>query len=318
MLVCLQISLSAQTVSNVTAEQVGKTIHIYYDLDKAADVALFLSTDGGATYKQLKIVSGDVGAGVKGGHKTIVWDVLEEQGNFKGDDVVFKVRAFGICSATLSDYDGNSYQTVQIGEQCWMAENLRTTHYPDGIPISKGNSASKTAALWYYVNDDVDDVDLWGLLYNWNAVVYGSFINGVRTSTSRDICPTGWRMPTVEDWAVLIEYVGGLSECVCGNSMDNVAKALSSTKGWVNSGNGCAVGNKQSDNGITGFSAQPSGIYSYERGDCTLFGISAFFWSSTQIGENNAYGISLSYEVPSVSINNVNKANGFSVRCLKD
>ena len=85
--------LHAQTVSNVTATQVGKTIHVSYDLDKAADITLHLSTDGGKTYGELHQVSGDVGVNVISGHKTIVWDVLVEQERLEGDDIVFKVKA---------------------------------------------------------------------------------------------------------------------------------------------------------------------------------------------------------------------------------
>jgi len=93
---------SAQTVSNVTAEQVGKTIHVSYDLDKAADITLFLSTDGGSTYTQLYRVSGDVGKDVPAGRKTIVWDVLAERESLKSDDVVFKVRAQGQDNLTFT------------------------------------------------------------------------------------------------------------------------------------------------------------------------------------------------------------------------
>ncbi len=94
--VCLLLSietLTAQTVTNVTAEQVGKAIHVSYNLDKQADITLFLSTDGGSTYTQLYRVSGDVGKNVSAGHKTIVWDVLAEQEKLVGDNIVFKVKA---------------------------------------------------------------------------------------------------------------------------------------------------------------------------------------------------------------------------------
>ena len=82
----------AQNVSNVTAEQVGKTIHVTYDLDKAADISLFVSRDGGETYSKLFRVSGDVGKTVGPGHKLIVWDVLSEVEELESDNIVFKVR----------------------------------------------------------------------------------------------------------------------------------------------------------------------------------------------------------------------------------
>ena len=91
----LIIQTSAQTVSNVTAEQVDKTIHVSYDLDMQAEISLHLSIDGGKTYTQLYKVSGDVGKNITEGHKTIIWDVLAEQERLVGDDIVFKVQAQG-------------------------------------------------------------------------------------------------------------------------------------------------------------------------------------------------------------------------------
>jgi hypothetical protein len=88
----LGTTLSAQTVTNVTATQVGKAIEISYDLDKAADIAVFMSTSGGITYRELRQVSGDVGKTVGPGHKTIVWDVLSEMDELSSDDIVFMVR----------------------------------------------------------------------------------------------------------------------------------------------------------------------------------------------------------------------------------
>lgn len=94
----LIIQTSAQTVSNVTAEQVDKTIHVSYDLDMQAEISLHLSIDGGKTYTQLYKVSGDVGKNITKGHKTIIWDVLAEQERLVGDDIVFKVQAKGASS----------------------------------------------------------------------------------------------------------------------------------------------------------------------------------------------------------------------------
>ena len=104
---------SAQTVTNVTAEQVGTTIHVSYDLDKAADITLFLSTDGGSTYMQLYLVSGDVGKDVPAGRKTIVWDVLAERESLKSDDVVFKVKAQGENNLTFT-VSGVTFKMIYV------------------------------------------------------------------------------------------------------------------------------------------------------------------------------------------------------------
>lgn len=89
----LPMTLHAQTVSNVTVEQVDKTIYVSYDLDKQAEISLHLSIDGGKTYTELHKLSGDVGKNVAEGHKTIVWDVLAERESLVGDDVLFWVKA---------------------------------------------------------------------------------------------------------------------------------------------------------------------------------------------------------------------------------
>jgi formylglycine-generating enzyme required for sulfatase activity len=104
---------TAQTVSHVTAEQVGKTIRVSYDLDKAADITLFLSTDGGSTYTQLYRVSGDVGKNVSAGHKTIVWDVLAEREKLAGDNIVFKVKAQGEDNLTFT-VSGVTFKMIYV------------------------------------------------------------------------------------------------------------------------------------------------------------------------------------------------------------
>ena len=92
-------TVTAQTVSNVTAVLEGKTIEITYDLDKAADISAWVSFDGGENYSKLRKVSGDVGKTVGPGHNTIVWNVLDELDEFFGDDIMFKVRVDGNAEA---------------------------------------------------------------------------------------------------------------------------------------------------------------------------------------------------------------------------
>ena len=105
--------LQAQTVTNVTAEQVGKTIHVSYDLNKQADITLFVSTDGGSTYTKLYRVSGDVGKNVSAGHKTIAWDVLAERERLVGENIVFKVRALSEDDLTFT-VNGVSFKMIYV------------------------------------------------------------------------------------------------------------------------------------------------------------------------------------------------------------
>ena len=109
----LIIQTSAQTVSNVTAEQVDKTIHVSYDLDMQAEISLHLSIDGGKIYTQLYKVSGDVGKNITEGHKTIIWDVLAEQERLVGDDIVFKVQAQG-ASCLEFTVNGVTFKMIYV------------------------------------------------------------------------------------------------------------------------------------------------------------------------------------------------------------
>lgn len=116
----LIIRTSAQTVSNVTVEQVDKTIRVSYDLDKQAEISLHLSIDGGKTYTELHKLSGDVGKNVAEGHKTIVWDVLAEREKLVEENVVFLVRAKPVLSLpivlTISVTDITSYSATATGD----------------------------------------------------------------------------------------------------------------------------------------------------------------------------------------------------------
>jgi uncharacterized protein (TIGR02145 family) len=409
-------SLSAQSVSNVTAEQVGKTIHVSYNLDKQAHVTLFLSTDGGKTYKELHKVDGAVGKNVNPGQLTIVWNVLDEVENLQGNNFVFKVKAeplitlpvvstglevvdikstsaviggfvssdggasierrgfcwstattptesdahstngrgtggfsatitglnpnttyyvrayatnskgtgYGkeitfktkkddsfICGvSTLRDYDGNAYNTVLIGEQCWMKENLRTTHYADGefIMIGADGGNSYTIAYRCYPDNNSNNVATYGYNYNWRAVMRKASSSSANPSGVQGICPTGWHVPSRTEWNQLINFVKDLGE-------HNVAKALASNAGWNKTSQICNVGHDQRYNNATGFSAFPAGMNS------RYFGNDAFFWSSTarsSLADAYVSVLYMTYDKCSVYMRGEDSDNACSVRCLKD
>ena len=221
-----------------------------------------------------------------------------------GHDYDFSVFYCGApCpgTPTITDYDGNIYNTVQIGDQCWMRENLRTTHFSDGTAIPAGGSAySSTTEPYYYVNSVVD-ASIFGYYYNWPAAV--------------DACPAGWHLPSDAEWTQLTDYVSGHSDYTCGGDNSYIAKALTSTSGWNIFTSSCCVGNDQSSNNASGFAAVPSGYGSlsfYYRGE------KAYFWSSTEYGSNAASSRLLSYASPIVNQLNYNRYFGLSVRCLRD
>lgn len=221
---------------------------------------------------------------------------------------------------TVKDYDGNTYRTVQIGSQCWMAENLRTTHYSDGTSIPQGSSKSGTTGYWYYPDGKSSNKNTYGLLYDWPAVMHGSSSSERNPSGVQGICPKGWHVPSEAEWTQLENYVGSQSRYRCGGDAENIAKALASTTGWNSSTSTCDVGNNQSTNNATGFSAVSTGSYigSYIGFGYIGFGYGANFWSATQGNSYDAYYRGLGYNTAIVNRYYLNKSYGFSVRCLRD
>ncbi len=254
---------------------------------------------------------------------------------FSPIDVVIDEKS---CPAapTVTDHEGNVYATVQIGNQCWMRDNLRTTTSPSTgtylIPAAgTGYTYTGKQARWYN-NDSATYASMnYGLLYNWNAAVdtfnmaYGEtsvntdYNNAVSVAFSahrRGICPAGWHLPSDAEWTQLTNYVSSQSEYTCSGNSNNIAKALASTEGWNTSTNSCAVGNNQGSNNATGFSAVPAGLCTGSSfGDV---GYGAYCWSSTQNDSSFAWGRYLLYYYADVLRCNYCKDDGRSVRCLRD
>lgn len=221
---------------------------------------------------------------------------------------------------TVTDIDGNVYQTVRIGSQCWMAENLRTTHYPNGDSIllyDYGNGWTTTPFRWY-PNNDSSNVGTYGYLYNWRAVMNGEASSDASPSGVQGLCPDGWHVPSSPEWTTLFDYMSNNGQYRCDQYSTTIAKALASTSGWDDFyGVRCAVGNDPSVNNTSGFNALPAG-YSGGGGDGSQFGTSAYFWSATQSNDDNADLLQLSYKFPSIIYYPFSKHLPFSVRCLKD
>ena len=221
-----------------------------------------------------------------------------------------------ICgTSTIIDIDGNTYNIVQIGNQCWMRENLRTTKYADNTDIAQGSESSYSIAYWYYPNDDASNRTPYGLLYNWPAVMHGAAASSASPSGVQGICPNGWHVPSNGEWTQLTDFVSSQSEYVCGNDNTYIAKALAATTGWESSTNTCAVGNAPANNNATGFSALPAGNYT---GNYLAFGKYAFLWSATEDISNSAYDLDIGYSSSLVGHNTISKNGSIPVRCVKD
>lgn len=201
----------------------------------------------------------------------------------------------------VTDYDGNEYNTVQIGNQCWMAENMRTTHSRDGKAIAAGGTNSSVTELYRYAPDNnSDNVEQYGYLYNWAA--------------AQEVCPEGWHLPTKEDFEELQAYCG--EHYAVGGDKEYIAKALASKNGWESSNDTYSPGNTPSSNNASGFSAVPAGYY-YD-GSYGSFGDGAYLWSATPYGSVSAYELSLGYGYKGTYLNSYYRYLGFSVRCLRD
>ena len=215
---------------------------------------------------------------------------------------------------TVTDYDGNVYNTVKIGDQCWLKENLRTAHYADGMEIAMGSTTSNNIPYRYYPNNDANNVATYGYLYNWVATMRGMASSTTNPSNIQGICPTGWHVPSDAEWTQLTDYVSSVPAYWCSGGSNNIAKALASTEGWNTNTNNCAIGNDLATNNASGFSAVPAG---------TCNGLSfynmdgyAYFWSSTEKSSGKAWRRSLSYNIASMERNSGSTYYGRSVRCL--
>ena len=215
--------------------------------------------------------------------------------------------------AVVTDVDGNAYNTVQLGQQCWMKENLRTTKYADGTSISTSSNISFDIPYWYYPNNNSLNKLTYGLMYNWKALMRNSTSSNSVPSGVQGICPTGWHVPSNAEWTQLTDHVKNQSQYVCGSNNNSIAKALADTIGWNNSAQTCTPGYNPSDNNATGFSARPAG-----QEPTFVLGYKASFWSATSDGETSGWCRDIRANDSSISVSGYLKNRGHSVRCVKN
>jgi uncharacterized protein (TIGR02145 family) len=210
------------------------------------------------------------------------------------------------CCPSVIDYDGNVYETVQIGDQCWMMENLKVTHYRNGDPIPsvKDGSvwASLTSGAWCNYNNNGGYVEEYGRLYNFYAV-----------NDSRKIAPVGWHVPTDAEWKEMEIYLG-------------MTQQDADATGWRGKGQGGKmkeVGTIHWDapnigaTNESGFTALPGGCRSM-YGDFINMGGFAYFWCATMNGPAQAYCRSLYSGSADIARYYNYDELGYSVRCVKD
>jgi uncharacterized protein (TIGR02145 family) len=220
-------------------------------------------------------------------------------GTSYGNEVTLTTSApFSCGTFTVSDIDGNSYNTIGIGNQCWMSENLKTSRYRNGgsIPYVVGNTdwASLTTGAWSYYDHNVENNLVYGKLYNWFTV------------KGDTLCPTGWHLPSDDDWNILTSNLGGSG--LAGGKM----KSIGSTY-WNDPNTGAT--------NESGFSALPGGVRNNGGGFENIRN-NAFFWSAQYGGiyaSSRRVSISnSSIERESYYLADSRLMSGASIRCLKD
>jgi uncharacterized protein (TIGR02145 family) len=243
---------------------------------------------------------------VAGNNKTVMTDIPTAD-----KTVTF---AFTECK----DGDNNYYPVVQINTQLWMAENLKTTKYRNGVSIGTTNPYNKDLTSedtpkyqWAYAGDE-SNVATYGRLYTWYAV-----------SDSRNVCPTDWHVPTDAEWTTLENYLIANGYNYDGATTGNkIAKALASTNLWnLYTGTGVVgiVGNTDypAKRNATGFTALPGGTRSY-NGTYDGIGKEGNWWSSLEFSIYVAWFRSIYFSYGYVYREYIVKHNGYSVRCLRD
>lgn len=219
-----------------------------------------------------------------------------------------------IKAQTIPDTDGNIYNTVTIGVQTWMKENLKTTRFNDGtsIPLVSDDSiwaGLDTPAYCWNENNETAYKKTYGALYNWHAVNTGK------------LCPEGWHVSADTDWTTMGEYLIANGYNYNGRTTANeYGKVLASDTGWSSSSIDCAIGSDKfpDKRNSTGFSGLPGGIRS---NDTTIYnrpGFFGFWWTSTERDTSFAWYRYFAFDHCGVVRSWRHKENGLSVRCVSD
>jgi len=195
----------------------------------------------------------------------------------------------------VTDIEGNVYNTVTIGTQTWMAENLKTTKYNDGTAIPLVTNSTEwgnltTPGYCWYNNDEASYKNTYGALYNWHTVNTGK------------LCPTDWHVPADAEWTTLVNYLGGSN--VAGAKMKETG-----TTHWVTPNTGAT--------NESGFTALPDGNR-YFYGTFYDIGYIGYWWSSTEYSATSAYCWTLGYGSAYIYRHYYSKELGLSVRCVRD
>jgi len=199
----------------------------------------------------------------------------------------------------LLDIDGNEYKTVKIGNQLWMAENLRTSSFNDGVAIpnviADTNWSNLKSAAWCSYNNEEKFEIVYGKLYNWYSL-------NPKTNGNKNICPSGWHVPSDKEWIELYEYLGGIE--VAANKLKHADPYC-----WM------YLHEKASNS--SNFSALPGG-YFYNIGRFDGLFSAAIWWSSTENDATSVWRFLVHAGASQIDMKYFPKEDAASIRCVKD
>lgn len=228
-----------------------------------------------------------------------------------------EVYSFRTRTGTISDYDGNTYWTIQIGSQNWMAENLKVAHFPDGNPIpllesdEEWNGMGNWGQAYCWYGNDTSNIDVFGALYSWAAATNLTPLSDPEPGNIQGVCPDGWHLPSDDEWKELEIYLGMSQEqadstFTRGTDEGGKLKA-SGTMLWESP--------NTEANDESGFHALPGG---YRLNGYIYLGNTSIFWTSTERDETRAWYRSLYTHNGGIRRGTENRISGLSVRCLEE
>jgi uncharacterized protein (TIGR02145 family) len=235
-------------------------------------------------------------------------------GIFYSNEVSIIAVSWNRCpgTPTVTDIDGNMYNTVQIGNQCWMQSNLKVSRFRNGDSILTGFSNSDWYNLFYTPAYSIYNNDAQ------NEIIFGKLYNHVSVRDSREICPTGWHVPTDTEWNVLVKFLDSGSDTSCNNCIQSqiAGGALKSTSilpiqsGWMPPNTGAT--------NSSGFFGTPGGMRDGHTGTFNDLRNVAFWWTSSTSYAGHPARVVVHNAANFYKGGNFHGLYGFSVRCLRD
>lgn len=225
---------------------------------------------------------------------------------------------YAMSCGHLRDYDGNVYNSVVIGKQCWMRDNLRTSHYADGTPIAKGNTTSTETPYYYTDSAAINGTVLQrsGFMYNWAAVMRGAAATNANPSGVQGVCPDGWHVPSFPEVKQMLDFLTTERRFWCYTGYNATSKSLCSTENYGYPSYDCYAITQPGANNSTRFTAYQAWTY---NGNYNYYGSANFFTTSINQNNNEISTLCIGWGEYSPSESSTTAPQcGISVRCLKN